>query len=330
MLAIHLGDRLGWYRSLADDGPATAPELAARTDTDARYAREWLEQQAVTGLLALEPGEDAAGNRYRLPAGAAEVLTDAESLAHLAPLPRMLAAAAAQAPALLEAYRHGGGVSWAQLGPDARESQADMNRPWFARLPEALATVPALAALLARDGARVADVGCGAGHAAVALALAHPGLRVDGIDVDAPSLELARAHAAEAGVDDRVAVDLEGGAALAARGPHDLALALECVHDMPDPVPVLAAMLAAMGERGEVVVMDEAVAAALEAPGDDPERLVHGFSLLVCLPDSCSGSRRCRSRASARSAAPACCGDRDARPLRPLPARRGASQGRAP
>lgn len=286
VLAIHLGDRLGWYRSLAHDGPATAGELAARTGTDARYAREWLEQQAVTGLLALEPGEDAAGHRYRLPAGAAEVLADPASLAYLAPLPRMLAASAAQLPAILEAYRSGGGVSWDQLGPDARESQADMNRPWFARLPEALGAVPALAALLARQGARVADVGCGAGHAAVALALAHPGLRVDGIDVDAPSLELARAHAAAAGVDDRVAFHHEGGDALAARGPYDLALALECVHDMPSPVPVLAAMRAATGERGEVVVMDEAVADALTAPGDEVERLMYGFSLLVCLPDS--------------------------------------------
>jgi hypothetical protein len=42
-----------------------------------------------------------------------------------------LAAIAGQVPALLDAYRTGGGVSWAQLGEDARDAQGDTNRPWF-------------------------------------------------------------------------------------------------------------------------------------------------------------------------------------------------------
>ena len=47
--AMYLGDRLGWYRRLADEGPLTAAELAHRTGTVERYAREWLEQQSVSG-----------------------------------------------------------------------------------------------------------------------------------------------------------------------------------------------------------------------------------------------------------------------------------------
>ena len=47
LAGVYLGDRLGWYRSLSEDGPATPEDLAERTRTDARYAREWLEQQAV-------------------------------------------------------------------------------------------------------------------------------------------------------------------------------------------------------------------------------------------------------------------------------------------
>ena len=75
ILAAHLGDRLGWYRSLAAAGPSTAAELAQRTGTSPRYAREWLEQQAVTGVLAVESDTaDAADRRFRLPPGAAEEL----------------------------------------------------------------------------------------------------------------------------------------------------------------------------------------------------------------------------------------------------------------
>jgi len=200
VLAIYLGDRLGWYRSLAVDGPATADQLAERTQTHPRYAREWLEQQAVTGLVQVDQDR-----RFVLPPAAAEVLTDESSLSYLAPLARMLAASSGQLSELLEAYRSGGGVSWSQFGADARESQADMNRPWYEQvLPTALKGLPHLDAVLGRPGARIADVGCGAGWSSVALARTHPTAAVDGIDIDPPSIELARQHASLAGLEDRV------------------------------------------------------------------------------------------------------------------------------
>jgi hypothetical protein len=84
MFSIYLGDRLGWYRSLADDGPATAAELAARTGSTERYTREWLEQQAVAGLIEVDAGEP--DSRFRLSPESTEVLTDTSSMAYLAPL----------------------------------------------------------------------------------------------------------------------------------------------------------------------------------------------------------------------------------------------------
>ena len=74
--AAFLGDRLGWYRALAGDRPLTSTELAARTATAERYAREWLEHQAVTGILVVDDDPDAGRRRYHLPAGHAEVLTE--------------------------------------------------------------------------------------------------------------------------------------------------------------------------------------------------------------------------------------------------------------
>ena len=64
LAAIHLGSELGWYRALAE-APATAPELAERTGTAPRYAREWLEQQAVAGILTVG---SAAPGRNEMPA----------------------------------------------------------------------------------------------------------------------------------------------------------------------------------------------------------------------------------------------------------------------
>src|SRR6185503_2151116 len=86
--AVYLGHHLRYYEALAS-GAMTSSELAARTGTHERYAREWLEQQAVSGILSVhDAGADARARRYRLEPGAAEVLTDTDSLACAIPLVR--------------------------------------------------------------------------------------------------------------------------------------------------------------------------------------------------------------------------------------------------
>lgn len=301
-MSIHLGDTLGWYRSLADDGPATADELAARTSTVPRYAREWLEQQAVAGYLTVadDAGSAAADRRFALTAAAREVFTDGESLSYLAPLARLVTAVGVQMPGLERAYRDGGGVSWAQFGDDMRTAQAEMNRPWYRHeLPGVLAALPGVHDRLARPDARILDIGCGAGHSTVALATAYPQATVVGIDVDAPSVELACQAAVDGGVADRVEFRV-GDASVLRDGPGDAvtteeqrftaAFAFECVHDMPRPVDVLRQVHGALDPDGVMVVMDEATAETFAPNGDEVERMLYAFSITVCLPDGLSSS----------------------------------------
>lgn len=285
--AIHLGDRLGWYRDLADQGPSTHEELAARTNTSSRYAREWLEQQALTGILVADGEIDARDRRYALAPGPKEALTDEHSLAYFAPFARMAGAVGPQLPALLEAYRAGTGVSWARFGADAREGQAEMNRPWLAQLPHVFAQVPQVQAALTRPGARIADVGAGGGWSSIALAGAHEGLQADGFDVDEPSVALARSNAREAGLSDRVRFHLADGDSIDSHGRYDAVFAFECIHDMPRPVDVLRAMREAVADDGVVVVMDERVGDGFDRPGE-LDALFYAFSLFVCLPDGMS------------------------------------------
>ena len=111
---IYVGDRLGLYEALAAAGDATPAELASATGTTERYVREWLEQQAVSALLAVDdPSADPAARRYALPAGHAEVLTDRDSLIYLAAFARMMAGVVRPLPAVIEAFRSGGGVPYA-------------------------------------------------------------------------------------------------------------------------------------------------------------------------------------------------------------------------
>jgi 2-polyprenyl-3-methyl-5-hydroxy-6-metoxy-1,4-benzoquinol methylase len=289
---LYLGDRLGWFEALAET-PVTAAELAERTKTQPRYAIEWLEMMAVYGNLTVldESARDRLHRRYALPPGAAEVLTDRRSLNYLGALPQMLAAVGAQLDNLLEAYRNGGGVSWAELGDDARDSQAALNRPWFeSALAPALSSVPQIEAVLQAPGARIADIGCGAGWSSISLARAYPSAAVLGIDVDEPSIQAAKANAEAAGVADQVSFATAEGDSLGDHGPFDAAFAFECVHDMPRPVEVLAAIHDAVRPDGLVVIMDEAVADDFVAPGDPVEQVMYGYSTLICLPDGLSST----------------------------------------
>ena len=290
LAGVYLGHRLGWYASLGADGSATPEELATRTDTDARYAREWLEQQAVTGILAADDD-----GRFSMPEGHTAVLVDPMDLNHMAPLARMVAAAVGRLPEVAEAYRTGAGVGWESYGADMREGQAAFNRPAFTHLlgTEWLPGAADVDRRLRAGGARMADIGCGEGWSTLALAQAYPEARFVGVDLDAPSLDAARRHAVEAGVADRVEFRNADAAELV--GPFDAAIIIEAVHDMANPVPVLSAVREALAVGGSLIVVDERVAKTFSAPGDDVERFMYGWSITTCLPD---GRSRQPSRAT--------------------------------
>ena len=202
VFAIYVGDRLGYYRQLAAHGPLTSAELAERAGTVERYTREWLELQAVAGYIDVADGEP---RRFAIPAGHAEALTDQLSLSFMAPMARMISAAGARLGDIVQVHRDGGGVSWDTFGQDMRESQGDANRPFFLNFlaKEWFAGIEDIDRRL-RAGGRVADIGCGFGWSAIALALGYPEIEVDGFDLDEPSIATARRHASEHGVTDRV------------------------------------------------------------------------------------------------------------------------------
>jgi len=289
VMAVYLGDRLGLYAALRDGGPATAAELASRAGIDARYAREWLEQQSVTGILQVDDVAAAPDERrYTLPEAYVDPLLNPDSPYSITPLARSLVASAKVIPRLLEAYRTGGGVEWSDYGADMIESQGDFNRPWLVNSfgSDILPAIPAVhERLMANPPARVADVACGVGWAAIAIAKAYPDVTVDGFDLDESSITLARENARGAGVSDRVTFERRDAADHpAAGGQYDLAVIIEAIHDLSRPVEVLAAMRRVLRPGGSVLVADEKTEDTFTAPAGDVERLYYGFSLVTCLP----------------------------------------------
>ncbi|KAA1420654.1 methyltransferase domain-containing protein [Mumia zhuanghuii] len=289
-LTIALGDRLGLYDALAEHGPLTAEELSRHAEIDARYAREWLEQQAVAGLVDVaRPADSGESRQYGVNDAQRAVLCDRSLESYLTPLTQVLAAAGAQLDALETAYRTGGGVGWASYGPRMRRGQADANRALFlTSLPEVwLPAVPALHERLT-EGTRVADVGCGDGWSSIGIASGYPASTVDGFDLDPDSVAAAHVNAADHGVADRTTFRCVDAATVDDAHGYGLVTAFECVHDMPDPVSVLATMRSMAEPDGWVVVVDERVPETFTGSGDPVEQLMYGYSVLVCLPDGMS------------------------------------------
>ena len=285
---VYLGERLGLYHALNTSGPLTAAGLAAAAGINARYAREWLEQQAVASILVVEPGDpDEEGRRYRLPPGHAEVLDDPDSVSFLAPTGRAMVAIGAAMPLVAEAFRTGKGVPYKSYGADMRGAISTLNRPAFLNLLGNY-WFPAIAdvdqRLRAKPPARVADIGCGTGWSSIAIATAYPKVKVDGFDLDAESIKEARRNAKTWLVADRVKFEVRDAADPHLAGIYDLVTAFETIHDMSNPVGALRAMRALAKKGGAIVVMDEKAAEEFTAPGDELERFLFGWSAVHCLP----------------------------------------------
>ncbi|HEX7256039.1 MAG TPA: class I SAM-dependent methyltransferase [Gaiellaceae bacterium] len=286
LLAVYIGDRLGLYAALAD-GASMPAEVAGAAGCDERYVREWLEHQAVGGILEVEDaGAEPRERRYRIAAGHDEVLLDRDSVNYMAAFARMMVGMAVPLPRVLDAFRSGQGVPYGDFPADFVEGQGDMNRTQFVNLlaSEWLPALPDVHERLQSGSARVADVACGTGWSSIAIAKAYPDVQVDAFDLDPPSIMLARSAAAAEGVGERVDFQVRDAADPALQHRYDLVTVFEAIHDLAKPVEALAAIRGLLADGGVALVADEKVADEFTAPGDDIERVMYGWSILHCLP----------------------------------------------
>ncbi|UYM04569.1 class I SAM-dependent methyltransferase [Solicola gregarius] len=288
--SITIGARLGWWSALADAGDAgiDSNALAKRSGAHPRYVREWLAAMGAGGwLVVTDSASDAADARtYALAPGVREVLVDADSDLYLAPLLRQVSAGQLSLRTLERVFQTGEGLAWADHDPDMVVAQGEMNRnplrkdlpPWIREhLPDTAAALD--------GGVWVADVGTGHGWASIGLASMFPNATVHAYDLDEPSVAAARTNVHEAGLDGHVTVYADSIDS-AEPGAYRLVVMAEMLHDVPDPIGLLAACRKALADDGVVFVADMRVGESYSAPADLVERLMYGFSLLVCLADS--------------------------------------------
>ena len=283
-LMIHLGDRLGLYRAMADAGPVTSVSLAARTGLQERWLREWLRGQAAAGLLESEDGDTFELSEVAIP-----VLADEEGSLSFA------AGAFVEPPgpdvveSLARAFETGIGLTYDQLGPSAAHQTERSLGPW-ARLALVPRILPALDGVQKKleAGAVVSDVGCGAGVALVAMASAFPASRFHGYDISRLALDRAEANVAAAGVEN---VELHHARAeeLPADPTFDFVIAFDCMHDMTRPDTAVAAVRRSIKDDGTWLIKDIRSAPDFETNRKNPMlALMYGFSVATCMSSALS------------------------------------------
>jgi SAM-dependent methyltransferase len=293
VVAIYLGDELGLYRSLAEIGPASPTDLARATGLYRRPIREWLEHGAASGLLQqVDRAEDPNDNRYRLPEAHAPVLADPSSESFWPPTARQLVATVGTIHQVVSAFRTGQGFTLGETSDEMRVGEASSNKAGY--LDQLVSVwLPAVDGLDARlradPPARIADIGCGLGWSTIAMALGYPKVRVDGLDLDAPSIDLARENAIETGVADRVSFAVRSADDPGLSGRYDLVTVFEAFHDMARPIAVLRALRSLLLPGGCIVIGDTKAGDVFRPPTDARERLHYGWSLTHCLYSSFGG-----------------------------------------
>ncbi len=287
LYSIYLGERLGLYQSLAQQGPATSVELADRTGTNERYIREWLEHHAASGLVDVDDvTADPTVRRYTLPPEHVPVLADPDHVDYHGYKGVELARAARMLPDLVEAYRTGDAPPHQPWEPEGR---AEFNRPTYLNLlgKQWLPAIPEIDERLRADPpARVADFACGTGWSSIAMAQAYPRITVHGLDLDEDAIAAATRHALEAGLSDRVSYSVANASEASQSGGFDLVTILEAMHDIPRPVDALRSARQLLAPGGSVLILDELVEDEFTAPASELERYHYGWSLMSCLPDA--------------------------------------------
>lgn len=304
---VHVGTRVGLFKAMAGAGPLSAAELADRTGVNVRNIGEWLAAMASAGYVAYEP----ASERFELPDEHALFFADPGAEQYLGGLFDGLPGLMAMAPRLAAAFERGGGISFAEFGAGMPLALEQMNRPVYeSRLVRSwLPTMPQVVERLAQGG-RAIDVGCGTGVVPLILAKAYPRAVIEGLDLDARSIEIARGYARQADLQDRVQFIHAGADALAGRPVYDLITTFDVIHDLPDPLAVLTRIRSALNAGGTYLMVEPAVDDLLENNLGNPfAAMLYAISCLHCVPQSLAqggpGLGACWGPAQARALAQA-------------------------
>ncbi|MEE4025290.1 class I SAM-dependent methyltransferase [Gordonia sp. PKS22-38] len=259
-LMISIGHRTGLFDALAATPAATSEELARAAGLHERYVREWLGAMTTSAIVRHDPDTDT----YRLPTEHAAVLTRAAGPDNLASQMQFIPLLAQVEDQIVDCFAHGGGVpysSYERFHAVMAEQSAQIHD---AGLVDRI--IPLVNGLTERleSGIRVADIGCGQGHAVNLLARAFPNSEFVGFDFSAEAIAVARAEATELATPN-ARFEVRDVADLTDTGTFGAITAFDAIHDQAEPARVLAEIAAHLDpDDGVFLMVDMAASSNLD------------------------------------------------------------------
>lgn len=283
ILHARIGDRLGLWAALEEQGPSTPEELATATDTHPRMVREWLSTHAAGGYITYDP----ATTRFTLPPEHALVLARDDTPASMCGGLQITTANYQAYDRLTESMRTGKGLAWGDQHPDVFEGTERFFKPSYTAslTTEWITALTGIAERLEAGGS-VADVGCGHGASTLLIAEAFPAARVVGYDLHEPSIRTARERAQARGSTATFEV---ASAQTLPDGAHDLVCFLDALHDMDDPVGAARRAAEVLAPDGSLLLVEPAAGDRLEDNLHPLGRLFYAASTVACTPNSLDG-----------------------------------------
>jgi len=277
-LLVQVGHKTGLFEAAAK-GPGTSQEIADRAGLNERYVREWLGAMATGGVVEY----DAVSKTFTLPPEHAACLTGTSSR-NLAAASQNLPMLSKRLPQIIECFRAGGGVPYSDYRPDFTEA---MDASWRLLYDGLLIKgfLPAAKGLPERlkQGIRVADIGCGTGHAVNLMAREYPASSFLGYDLGEDAIVRARAEAREMRLAN-AAFELLDVAQLKSEPKFDLITSFDAIHDQRDPATVLRRIAGALAPEGVYLMVEPKASSKLEENIGNPfAPYIYGMSVLHCM-----------------------------------------------
>jgi ubiquinone/menaquinone biosynthesis C-methylase UbiE len=281
---VVIGEKLGLYKALANH-PMSPAELAASTQTDERYLREWLASQAAGGYISY----DTKTAKFSLSEEQAFTLANEDSPAYLPGAFELALGSLAAVPRIAESFRSGAGMGWHEHVDGVFHGCEKFFRPGYAA--NLVSTwIPALTDVKEKleRGARVADVGCGKGASTLLMAKAFPNSQFFGFDYHDKSIEGAREAARRQGIADRIQFEVSKAKDFPGKD-YDFVTVFDCLHDMGDPVGAAAHVRKSLAKNGTWMIVEPFANDQLKDNLNPVGRVYYSFSTLLCTP--CSRSQ---------------------------------------
>lgn len=280
---VLVGDRTGLFKAMAGAGATSSAAIAEKTGIHPRYVEEWLGAMVCNGYVEHEPATDT----FTLPEEHAMFFINSSSEYYLGGLFAGLPSLMAAVPRVVDAFEKGGGISFADFGAAMPVALEQMNRPVYeSRLTRTW--LPALPAVVAKleQGGRAIDIGCGTGVVPITLAKAYPKASIEGLDLDARSIQIARGYAKDAGLDQRIRFTQGGADSISAQPGYDFISTFDVIHDLPDPLAVLERIRECLAPGGTYLMVEPRMDHRLENNNTVFGKLLYGVSCLHCVPQS--------------------------------------------